>query len=226
MNNDNKLADQVRLDLLPNLSLSSDHPDHPVVVTRYPAPWRLLGAGNYAAVFWHPEHSDFVAKVYAPGRPGLADEAEVYRRLGVHPAFSNCLAQETQFLILKRLDGITFWDALQQAVVIPDQAITDIDAALEHARSKGLNPHDIHGKNLMVTASGHGLVVDVSDFLKPERCMTWDNLKRAYRWLYAPILRPLRIRVPLWGLELIRNLYRLTRRLIRQPNAYRPKTTP
>ncbi len=219
-----KFAYQVRLDLLPELSLVSVCPDNPIVVQYYPTPWQLLGSGNHAAVFAHPDYPDLVAKIYAPGCLGLEDEADVYRRLGdeaevffrlsEHPAFSQCLFQDDQILILKKLNGITFWDAIQQAVPISGQAIRDVDLAVNFARSVGLTPHDIHGKNLMISKDGRGLIVDVSDFLKPGHCSTWDNLKRAYHLIYVPIVRPLKLRVPFQVLEFVRVGYRILRKFL------------
>jgi hypothetical protein len=89
----------IRQELLPNLHLESIDPCDPVVVHLVPAPWSCLGAGNYAAVFAHPDYPDQVVKVYAPGRPGIEAEVEVYRRLGEHPAFSQCYFSEAPFLI-------------------------------------------------------------------------------------------------------------------------------
>ena len=76
------LTDCIHQGLLPALQLESIDPHNPVVVHRVPSPWTCLGTGNYAAVFAHPDYPDQVVKVYAPGRPGLEDEVEVYRRLG------------------------------------------------------------------------------------------------------------------------------------------------
>jgi hypothetical protein len=56
---------------------------------------------------------------------------------------------------------------------------------------------------------GKGLVVDVSDFLHKETCSKWNNLKRAYYWLYRPLFSPLRLRVPYFGLDFVRTSYRL-----------------
>ena len=85
-------------------------------------------------------------KVYAPGRPGLTEEVEVYRRLGIHPAFSQCLYAGENFLVLKRLYGTTLYDCLHKGIPIPEQVIQDIDDALHYARSRGLFPHDVHGR--------------------------------------------------------------------------------
>ncbi|MDF2716654.1 MAG: serine/threonine protein kinase, partial [Paenibacillus sp.] len=74
-----------------------------------------------------------------------------------------------------------------------------------------LNPHDVHGKNVMMI-EGRGVVVDVSDFLKDEYCVMWSDFKKSYYALYKPLL--LRFTVPLPGplLNFLRKGYRLIRR--------------
>lgn len=206
--------DLVRDSLLPQLNLESPDPFNPVVVHHTPAPWCLLGAGNYAAVFAHPDFSEQVVKVYAPGRPGLEEEIEVYRRLGHHPAFSECLSSGENFLVLKRLHGTILYDCLAQGILIPEGVIQDIDNALDYARAQGLFPHDVHGRNVMMSGQ-RGAVVDVSDFLHQDPCAAWDDVKRGYYWVYRPLLRSLRLRVPYPLLDGVRQIYRWYRQVKR-----------
>jgi hypothetical protein len=194
--------------LLPSLQIRSVNPRDPIQVNYIPQPWQLLGRGNYAAVLCHPDYPNYVVKIYAPRRPGYEEEVEVYRRLGSHPAFSECLYAKDGFLVLKRLYGTTLYDCMHLGLPIPQQVIRDIDQALEYAQSRGLHPHDVHGRNVMMQ-QGRGLVVDVSDFLHQEPCAKWNNLKRAYYWLYLPVLRPLRLRIPYSALDFVRKCYRL-----------------
>lgn len=201
------LIASIQQELIPKLIVESVHPHNPAQVRHIPQPWQLLGTGNYAAVFYHPEYSDLVVKIYAPGRPGFEEELEVYRRLGSHPAFSECLYAQEGLLVLKRLYGVTLYDCLHKGLRIPPQVIKDIDSALDYARTRELFPHDVHGKNVMMS-DGRGLVVDISDFLHQERCSKWDNLKKAYYFLYLPILYPLRLRVPYSLLNMVRKTYR------------------
>ncbi|MEM7793605.1 MAG: serine/threonine protein kinase [Cyanobacteria bacterium P01_C01_bin.118] len=202
-------------ELRPQASLKSIRPHDPIEVQHIPAPWQLLGTGNYAAVFAHPDYPDLVVKIYAPGRPGFEHETEVYRRIGQHPAFSQCFYAQDNFLILKRLRGITLYNCLHQGRRISKQVILDIDQALDYARSQGLRPHDVHGKNVMMQ-EGRGLVVDISDFLREGSGSAWDDLKKFYYWVYRPFLAPLRIRIPLVLLDLSRGVYRLIRRLLKR----------
>ncbi|BAZ07620.1 serine/threonine protein kinase [Calothrix sp. NIES-3974] len=195
-------------ELLPQLKLISVSPYDPIQVDYLPHPWQLLGAGNYAAVMAHPNYPELVVKIYAPGRPGLEEEREVYRRLGVHPAFSRCFYANDHFLVLKRLYGVTLYDCMHKGLRIPKQVILDIDHALDYARDRGLFPHDIHGRNVMMWEN-RGYVVDISDFLHQEACSKWDNLKTAYYWIYRPILSPLRIRLSYRTLDWVRKTYRI-----------------
>ncbi|MDY6937121.1 MAG: serine/threonine protein kinase [Cyanobacteriota bacterium] len=205
------LIAEVERVLLSNVSIQSVQPHDPVRVKKIPHPWKLVGTGNYAAVFMHPNCPDLVVKIYAPGRPGFEEEVEVYRRLGSHEAFSECFWAKDGVLILKRLQGMTLYDCLHRGVRVPPQVIRDIDRALEDARYRGLRPHDVHGRNVMMH-EGRGLVVDISDFLHEEPCYLWRDLKRVYYSFYLPVLSKLPIRYPYFILDTVRAVYRIYRR--------------
>ncbi|TAE58201.1 MAG: serine/threonine protein kinase [Nostocales cyanobacterium] len=200
----------IHQELIPNFVIESVHPHNPIEVRFIPAPWELLGTGNYAAVVVHPEYPEMVVKMYAPGRPGFEEELEVYQRLGSHPAFSECYYAHDGLLVLKRLFGVTLYDCLHRGLRIPPHIIKDIDHALDYARTRGLYPHDVHGKNVMMF-EGRGLVVDISDFLQQEKCSKWDDLKRGYYLIYLPIFYTFRLRVPYSLLNKVRKSYRFMR---------------
>lgn len=195
------------------VEIKSINPYNPVQVFHIPQPWQLIGTGNYAAVFVHPDYQNIVIKIYASGRPGWAEEVEVYRRLDYHPSFSQCFYAEANWLILKRLHGITLYDCMYLGQKIPRQVIEDIDQALEYAKSKGLTPHDVHGRNVMMYEN-KGLVVDISDFLDLSPCWAWKDLKKAYYWLYLPLFSWHRLSIPYWLLDKIRISYRFYRHLL------------
>lgn len=209
---DPQYVELVERGLLPGLQIFSVDPYDPVLVRQVPAPWEFVGAGNYAAVFAHPEYPDLVTKVYAPGRPGLVEEASVYRKLGVHPAYARCFHVGEDYLVLLRLPGLTFYDCLRRGVRIPEQAVRDIDAALAHARRRGLTPRDVHAKNVMLH-DGRGLVADVSDFKKPGSDTKWNDFRRAFYRFYLPTLGRRPLPMPEFLLNLIRKGYRRFRRL-------------
>lgn len=207
-----ELLQRIETELVPQLRLRSLAPHDPVVVERLPAPWQRLGAGNYAAVFLHPHFPEQVVKIYAPGRPGLEQEAEVYRRIGRHPSFSECHHVGHRYLVLRRLRGMTLYDCFRMGIRIPVQVMEDVDRALAYAKQRGLHGHDVHGRNVMMH-EGRGLVVDISDFLNSSPCAAWRDLKWAYYHLYRPIIMPLRLRFPARLLNLLRRSYSRYRRL-------------
>lgn len=210
----NELIEKINTTLLPTLKIESIHPHNPIFIHHCPPPWQLIGSGNYAAVFYHPNHPEKVVKIYAPKREGFTEEVEVYRLLGNHPTFSECYYAKEPYLILKRLHGVTLYDALKFGSKIPKQVIIDIDEALDYAQSRGLLPHDVHGRNVMMY-NGRGLVVDISDFLHQDPCYAWEHLKKAYYWLYRPFLLPLRLKIPFFLLDYIRSSYRFSKSIFK-----------
>ncbi len=198
--------------LLQTVTIRSISHGEPVRVEAEPQGWKTLGAGNYAAVFVSEQYPDIAVKVYAEGREGWESECEVYRLIGRHPAYSECYYADRcnghSYLLLKRLTGKTLYQCVLEGEIIPKQVIDDIDAALDYARSQGLHPHDVHGKNVMVK-DGRGLVVDISDFLKTDPCAMWDDLKKAYNRIYMPFLSKKPVPVPAWVMNGVRKGYRL-----------------
>ena len=207
------LREVVEGELMPALRIESRKSTERVVVVDLPAPWSVVGTGNYAAVLAHPRFPGRVVKVYAPGRAGISEELEVYRRLGSHPAYSECLLAGDGYLVLRRLEGVSLWDAFRRGLPIPERVIRDVDEALEYARGRGLLPHDVHARNVMMR-DGRGLVVDISDFLHPDPCTRWRDLKRAYHWVYRPVVMRLGLRVPERFLNWVRVAHRACRRAL------------
>ncbi|AUM86839.1 serine/threonine protein kinase [Clostridium botulinum] len=206
-------------DFIPNLKMKSINPSDPIKVEFVPKPWILLGCGNYAGVFTHPDFDNLAIKIYASGRDGLREEIEVYKTIGEHPAYSKLLYSKNNYLILKRLKGITFYNSLIKGIKIPKHIIKDIDNALEYARERGLNPHDVHAKNVMIV-NNRGVVVDISDFKYKEYCCLWHDFKKAYYKLYIPFVYKLDIPIPNFVLDTIRRMYKRYKRYKRVITGY------
>jgi hypothetical protein len=207
------LVERIERELRPGLVVESVDPRDLVLVRRVPAGWELVGTGNYAVVVAHPAHPNLVVKVYAPERPGFREETEVYRKLGKHHAYSRCYHAGERYLVLRRLHGITLYDALSRGIPIPERVIRDVDAALDYARRRGLRPHDVHGRNVIIR-EGRGMIVDVADFLEHDPTDKWDDLKSAYYRLYRPVILRFRLRVPYPLLDVVRHTHRFWRRLL------------
>lgn len=205
------LIDYIDNILLPNIDIKSISTFDPIIVEHVPEPWILLGVGNYAAGLTHPDFPEYVVKIYAPGRSGIQEEVEVYEKIESHPSYSKCFYHTENYLILKRLEGKTLFFCIKEGIQIPKQVIDDIDEALEYARSLGLNPHDVHVKNVMIV-EGRGVVVDISDFSESKKCFLWEDFKKAYYKIYLPLFYKYHPAIPEFYLNIIRRSYRLMRR--------------
>lgn len=202
-----KITQEV-LDLfLREAQIESPSPDDPVVVHVTPEPWELVGTGNFAAVFGHPDYPDVVVKLYAPDRPGIEKEIEVYRKLGETRSFPVCYQTGENYLVIKRMRGISLFECVRFGIPIPMEVIEDVEEALAEARKKGLYPHDVHGKNVLMY-QGRGYLIDVSDYYKDSPDSKWKDLRRAYYRFYHPFLKDRGWKVPLWMLDGVRKGYR------------------
>ncbi|GER71209.1 serine/threonine protein kinase [Weizmannia acidilactici] len=204
----------VEEELLKHIMLESKNPHDPIIAKYVPDGWSCIGTGNYAAVFSHPSQPDWVVKVMRKNAGLLEKEAEVYNRLGDHPAYSKCIYQGKNYLVLKKLKGITLYDAIAKGIRIPESVIKDINEALEYAKQKGLNPYDVHAKNVMMK-DGKGYVVDVSDFYKKGKDDKWDDFVKAYYKIYLKTLYKFQLKIPYKVLDLIRHSYRLYKNIKR-----------
>jgi hypothetical protein len=206
-----RLTQLVEQELLPNVKLHAPVLHNPVVAEEIPDGWECIGRGNYAAVFVHQQFKDWVVKVYAHNYESVEKEVNVYHRLGVHPAYSQLIASGPTYLILKRLNGLTLYEAVHRGILIPESVIKDVNKALEYAKKRGLNPVDVHGKNVMMN-NGKGYVVDVSDFYKKGSDQKWKDLVKAYYRIYLPFIYKYQLRVPYWLLDVVRHSYRFYRK--------------
>ena len=199
-------------ELLPNINLTTEGPFDPIIVENFSNTWKTIGNGNYAGVFLHQSNPKWVVKVYGRKPEALKREVEVYKKLGNHESFSSLIDHGDNYLILKRIDGINLFDAVVKGIRIPESVIKDVDEGIAYARSVGLNPFDVHGKNV-VMSNGRGYIVDISDFYKQGKCRKWDDLKKAYYKIYLPFLYKYHPRIPYFIVNSIRKGYRLYRKI-------------
>lgn len=204
----------IKEELLPFIHLDSKSPFDPITVNNRSTIWHTVAAGNYAAVFVHDEQPDWVVKVYGRNQEELLKEVDVYKKIGDYHAYSRLISYGENFLVLKKLQGITLFDALVKGIPIHDSVIKDIDLALEYARSVGLNPYDVHGKNVAME-KGRGYIVDISDFYKKGYCPKWNDLKKAYFKIYRPFLLKYHPPIPFFIVDGIRKGYRKYRKWIK-----------
>lgn len=190
--------------LLKEIQIYASHDDQIVTVEKIPSEFQVIGLGTDAIVVRHPLKPDVVFKVFSQERLHKKKvEAASYEKLGSHPNFCRCLGQGEHYLVLSYEEGPTLYQCLEKGIVIPEQVILDVESARLYARKKGLNPRDIHLKNVILQ-DGHAKVVDVSEYLKEGNDLRWDHLVQGYRRYYS-IIRGKKI--PTWMIELVKKRY-------------------
>ena len=199
---------------LNHVQFATKQPNQPVQVIAHPPGWMLLGAGNYAAVLANEQFSEYVVKirVYTATeemrvRQEFDEEVQVYQRIGTHPAFSELFYAEFPYLVLKKITGKTFLQMIRTGERIHPKHIRAVNEALRYASRKGLHPHDVHIKNIMIS-NDQVIIADISDFLKSDYCRLWDDCQRFYWTLYFPIIYPFGFKIPETLLENMKNQYR------------------
>ncbi|WP_102272284.1 serine/threonine protein kinase [Cytobacillus massiliigabonensis] len=189
---------------LSKISISSNPNNEPVSVHGNSAHLKCIGIGTDAAVFQSIDVPAYVFKVYADDKiQKVQIEKEVYELLGDSPYFSTCFGYKDNYLVLNFEEGITLYDCLLQGISIPKQVIEDVDQAREYVRQKGLNPRDIHMKNVLLQ-NGKAKIIDVSEYVQPGNDLRWEHLRKAYHQYYHLIAgKP----IPLQLIEMIRKKY-------------------
>ncbi|TWT01137.1 serine/threonine protein kinase [Planomicrobium sp. CPCC 101079] len=189
---------------LSNISVSANPNNDPVTIYGSSPDLKCIGVGTDAAVFQSLSAPSYAFKVYAEQKLNkIRAEAEVYAILGQSEFFSTCFAATDKFLVLTYEEGPTLFDCLLQGIPIPDQTIQDVEAARKVAREKGLNPRDIHLKNILLQ-NGRAKILDVSEYIHPGNDFRWEHLKKAYDEYYQFISGT---PMPYWLLETIRKWY-------------------
>ena len=189
---------------LSKISILSNPNNEPVTIHGSSDRLNCIGIGTDAAVFQSFEHPEYAYKMYANDKvEKIQIERRVYDLLENSPYFSTCFGYSDHYLVLSFEEGITLYDCLLKGVPIPKQAIKDVDDARAYVRQKGLNPRDIHLKNVILQ-NGRAKIIDVSEYVKPGNDLRWEYLKRAYDQYYHLIEgKP----IPLRLIEMIRRRY-------------------
>jgi predicted Ser/Thr protein kinase len=144
----------------------------------------LIGVGRSAFAF-RIRSTDHVLKVFFPPFEKIAaEEAEIYKALKGNPFFPALHESGNNYLVIDFVQGTTLFDCLVKGIPIASRHIKEVDDALQLAREKGLNPSDIHLRNIIVTPDGNVRLIDVARFRQTKKCSQWDDLKVAFYKFY------------------------------------------
>jgi predicted Ser/Thr protein kinase len=144
----------------------------------------LIGEGRSAFAF-RIAGTELVLKVFFPSFEHIAaEEALIYKELKGNPFFPALHESGSNYLVIDYVHGTTLFNCLVKGVPIASRHIKKVDAALQLAREKGLNPSDIHLRNIIITPDGNVRLIDVARFRQTKKCSQWDDLKRAFYRFY------------------------------------------
>ncbi|WP_245629805.1 protein kinase family protein [Domibacillus robiginosus] len=167
----------------------------------------FAGEGRSAVVF-RIEGTDRALKVFYPDKVHIAkEEADIYRLLSGIPHFPHLHEAGGTYIVIDWVEGKTFFQCLEGGVEISARHIHEADQALEAARKRGLNPSDVHLRNIMITTEGSTMIIDVARFRQTKDCMNWEDIKTAHSAFYMKPFFPKRWPKPL--LNVIGILYKM-----------------
>ena len=171
-----------------------------------------LGTGKRATVF-KIKGEDLVIKVFHPNMESEAlKEIQAYQKIQESNDFYVRLhAHGKNFIVIDYVEGNTLYDCFFSGTIIPESVIHKVDDAIEYARSKGLNPSDIHVKNIFWHENKVTLI-DLEGFVREGRCVRWSYFKRFYYKYYIKSWFPKR--VPRGITEFLANSYRKIEKLL------------
>lgn len=154
---------------------------------------KLIGTGRSAFVF-RISNSSKAIKVFFPDFTYIAkEEAEIYKVLQDIPFFPTIFDSGLNYIVMDFIEGRTLFECVNQGIPITTDHIKEIDDALLLASSKGLNPSDIHLRNIFITSNNDIKLIDVARFRQTKNCTQWSDLKSAYLLYYKKRLFPKKI---------------------------------
>ncbi|MBM7607389.1 serine/threonine protein kinase [Lysinibacillus composti] len=194
----------IAISSLSKITVTSNPNNEPVSIYGDVEGLKCIGVGTDAAVFQSQSAPTYAFKLYAEDKRDKVEiEANVYSKIEGSPYFSACFAATDKYLVLNYEEGKTLFDCILQGIHIPEQVISDVEIARDYVRSKGLNPRDIHLKNILLQ-DGRAKLLDVSEYVMPGNDFRWEHLKKGYEQYYHLIDGKT---VPFWLVETVRKWY-------------------
>jgi predicted Ser/Thr protein kinase len=145
----------------------------------------FIGSGRSAFVF-RIQPTDKVIKVFYPPFTRIAEEeAHIYRTLEGIQYYPKLYDAGANYLVIDHIDGNTLFNCLIKGIKITNEIVEEVEHALMLARERGLNPSDIHLRNILLTPEGSIKIIDVARFRQNKDCNQWNDLKTAFHTFYS-----------------------------------------
>lgn len=166
----------------------------------------FIGKGRSACVF-KIRGTEVVLKVFFPDFAAIAkEEALIYQSLGGLEYYPDLHEAGENYLVIDHVKGSTLFQCLQRGMPIMEIYLKEVDRALQLARDRGLNPSDIHLRNILITDTGTIKIIDVARYRQQKDCTQWDDLKNAFYVYYTRKYFPKKM--PLVLLNTVAALYK------------------
>ena len=171
---------------------------------------QLIGTGRSAYVF-KLQQEQVALKVYFPQKTHLAaEEAAIYQKLCANQYYPTLHDVGANYIVIDYLEGHTLFQCLENGLFVSEDKIHAINEALNMARTVGLNPSDVHLKNIIITSKQEVKLIDVVRFGQTKIDRQWDDLQKAYFKGYVKSYFPKKI--PRFILHCIAAIYKKTSR--------------
>lgn len=173
-------------------------------VSYLPHEFELIGLGTNAIVVRLKKVPLIVYKIFAKETlEKLESEFEAYQQLQQSPLFAKCFGKGKNYLTLSYEKGPTLYECLEKGIIIPEQAILDVNRGIDYAIQRGLYPRDIHLKNVILQHN-HAKIIDVASYLTPDSDQRWEHLVMGYYQIYPQLKGK---RIPRFMIERIKRVY-------------------
>ena len=150
----------------------------------------IAGSGRSAYVFKLNNTNKVLKVFYAPFEHLAKREAKIYEKLKGIPSFPLMHASGENYIVIDFIEGFTLFECLVLGKDIDESVLDEVDHAILLAKSRGLNPSDIHLHNILITPGGNVKLIDVVRFEQVKQCTQWDDLKRGYYKFYKKRMFP------------------------------------
>ena len=177
-----------------------------IEVQQYHQDLKLVGTGRSACVF-RIKDTNKVIKVFPSQFTHIAQkEADIYKSLKNSHYFPAIYETGENFLTMDYIEGNTLFMCLTKGIHISEKQINEVDHILNEVREVGLNPSDIHLRNIIVTPDNQIKMIDVARYKQKKEDTQWNDLKNAYYRFYQHPFFPKRL--PECMLNFIAALYK------------------
>jgi predicted Ser/Thr protein kinase len=167
---------------------------------------KLIGKGRSAFVFRIGSSGKAMKVFFEPFLDIAKEEAAIYKILQGHSNFPTLYEAGPNYLVIDFIEGETLFQCLNKGIRVSKANIEEVQMALNGAKDKGLNPSDIHLRNIILTTEGEIKLIDVARFRQIKNCTQWDDIKAAFYKYYSKRFFPKRY--PKLFLNIIAELYK------------------